>query len=86
MKNNLSDSESVKKYITEKLAEHIGVDLEDINDDDFFTEDLHMTPADLSDFIEQIGSEGIDTSKIDLTITETVGDLLDTLTSQAEII
>ncbi len=72
--------ETVKKL----LAEQIGVEPEDIKTEDFFFEDLHMSPADLLDFIETLGNAGIDVAKIDLSTIETVEDLLETLIVQLE--
>lgn len=70
--------------IIKLLAEHIGVEPDDIKREDFFFEDLHMSPTDLSDFLETLAGTGIDITKIDLSTVETVEDLLDALISQLE--
>lgn len=61
------------------LAEHIGVEAEDIKDEDSFSIDLHMGPAELVDFSENLKKMGLDMSQIDFSTTETVGELLEAL-------
>jgi acyl carrier protein len=63
------------------LADHIGVNVEDINDDDTFMNDLHMRPTEFSDFIEELTEKGLDTRDLDLTSIQTVGDLVESLSS-----
>jgi acyl carrier protein len=73
-----------EKTIIKLLAEHIGVEPEDIKREDFLFEDLHMSPTDLTDFMETLTSTGVDVTKIDLSSIESVEDLLDALISQLE--
>ncbi len=61
------------------LAEHIGVDADDIKDEDSFSEDLHMGPMELVDFTEALKKIGFDTSAIDFSTIDTVGELLEAL-------
>ncbi|MGD0523148.1 MAG: acyl carrier protein [Candidatus Microgenomates bacterium] len=75
---------NTEKNIIKLLADHIGVEPEDIKPEDFFFEDLHMSPADLSDFLDSLSNIGIDITKIDLATIETVEDLLETLVTQLE--
>lgn len=79
------ESENKKKQIINKLAETIGVEPEDIQDDDFLVEDLHMNPAEISDFIGSLDGMGFDISKLELPSIETVSDLLEALGEHAEI-
>lgn len=65
--------ENLKK----QLAEHIGVEVEDIKNEDMLSEDLHMSAADISDFLEKLENDGFNVSKIDLEETETVEELLE---------
>jgi acyl carrier protein len=67
------------------LAEQIGVSLDDINQDDSFLDDLHMTPADLTEFAEKLRQEGIEVSIEELGEMDTVSDLLETLKSEEEL-
>lgn len=64
------------------LAEYIGVEVEDIKDEDFLVDDLHMSATEISDFVESLETAGIDTSKIDLSEVEAVEDLLESVSSE----
>ena len=68
-----------KPQIIRLLAEHIGVEPEDVSEEDFFLEDLHMKPGELSDFVHSLGNLEIDTSKLETGSIETVSDLLQAL-------
>jgi acyl carrier protein len=68
-----------KNQIIARLAEHIGVEPDDINEDDFFLEDLHMNATEMSDFVHSLTDLGFDVSKLDLASLETVSDLLEGL-------
>ncbi len=70
-----------KQKVRQQLADYLGVDLEDIEDESTLTEDLHMTALDLTDFIEHLKTNGFDASKVDLIETETFSDLIENLTS-----
>lgn len=61
------------------LAAQIGVEPEDIENDDSFAQDLHMTPSDLTDFIHSLEKEGFETSSVRLEDLETVNDLIEIL-------
>lgn len=69
----------MKDKLKKLLAETIGVDPEDINDDDSFSTDLHMSASELSDFVHSLETAGFDTSRVDLTAVESVEDLLEAL-------
>lgn len=57
------------------LANYLGLEVNDIEDELSLTEDLHMTPADLTDFMEILNSNGFDTSKLDFNEIDTFLDL-----------
>ena len=65
--------------VKEVLAAQIGVEAEDLTDDDTFIEDLHMTNADLTDLGQKLQTLGADISEVDFSSIETVGELLETL-------
>lgn len=69
----------MKEKLIKLLAEHIGVEPEDVNEDDSFLEDLHMDPADFSDFIHVLEKSGFTVNSSDLTGIETVEDLIEVL-------
>ncbi len=69
----------MKDKLKEILADYLGVEIEDINDGDSFSQDLHISPLDLADFIHGLSSHGFDTSKVNLGELETFEDLTESL-------
>ena len=69
----------INKKVIKILAEHLGVEPEDIDENDTFEHELHMRASDLSDFLGSLENTDFDTGNIDLTQIETVGDLIDAL-------
>jgi len=67
-----------EQKIKNLLANHLGIDLEDIEGGSVLTEDLHMTAVDLTDFIE-ILKTNFDVSKLNLSEIETFEDLVENL-------
>jgi len=63
--------------VKDLLAQYIGVEVDDIDNDDSFISDLHMKPTDITDFIEILAENGIDVSKINLSDIDTVDDLIE---------
>ena len=83
----MSDTEiKIKNIVLKKLSEHIGVEVEDINMEDFLDEDLHLNAAEISDFLQKLSEEGIDIEESELESVETVSDLIDQILSQPGII
>lgn len=74
-----------KDHLMELLAEQIGVEKDDLKEEDFLTEDLHMNPTEIADFIHLLGSEGFETSLLNLEEIETLEDLILALNLQEEI-
>ena len=68
-----------KSQIIKLLAEQIGVEPEDIDEEDAFLTDLHMNPTELSDFVHSLTSLDLDVSRLNLTEIETVVELLEAL-------
>lgn len=68
-----------ENIIKDSLAQFLGIESEDINDDDFFVEDLHMTASEISDFLFVLQGKGIDISKLDIKSIETVSELTEYL-------
>ena len=77
---NENDLKNTKNAVRRELANFLGVETEDIEDDVSLTEDLHMKATDLTDFLEVLTRMGMETSNVDLTETETFLDLVETLT------
>lgn len=66
-------SDVVKK----ELADFLGIEVDDIEDDYSLTEDLHMKAVELTDFTEELSKKDYPTSELDFTEIETVLDLID---------
>lgn len=75
-----SDFNRTKSIVKQELANFLGVDTEDIEDDSSLTEDLHMKATDLTDFMEILVRMDMETTGVDLTETETFLDLVEALT------
>lgn len=67
----------ITNLIKRELSNFLGIDIEDIEDDFSLTEDLHMKPTDLTDFIETLSKKNFPTDQLDFTEIETVEDLID---------
>lgn len=74
------EATKLKIKVKRELADFLGVDLEDIDDDTSFRRDLHMSPANLTDFSELLKKAGFETDKIDFSEIEVFSDLFDQLT------
>jgi acyl carrier protein len=74
------DFNKTKDIVKRELANFLGVESEDIEDESSLTEDLHMKATDLTDFMEILARMGMETSGVDLTETETFLDLVEALT------
>lgn len=66
---------TMKEKILKILADFLGVEPGDINDEDSLIEDLHMTPSDLTDFVELLSTNGLDTTKLEISEIESLNDL-----------
>jgi len=67
------------------LAEHLGLNIDDIKDDDTLVEDLHMVPSDLSDFLKTLDENGFDSSSLNLIEIETFEDLAEALSDKVPL-
>lgn len=74
------DYNEIREQIKGELSNFLGIEPDDIENDFSLTEDLHMTPAELTDFIELLSKMDFVTKDIDFTEIETFSDLIDTLT------
>lgn len=77
-----SDYEKIKLRVKRELADFLGVDMEDIDDDSVLSVDLHMKPTDLTDFTQLLTSAGFDTASLDLTEIETFEELVEALVAR----
>lgn len=68
--------ESKRKELIQKLSLHLGLEEEDITEDDSLQEELHMSPADVYNFLTT-NAISSDPESLDLGSVESVSDLLD---------
>lgn len=76
------NNKSKNEEIVQILAEQLGVEPEDINLDDSFREDLHMSTADLSDFLGKLEKHSFYISNLNINEVETIGELNDIISSK----
>jgi isopentenyldiphosphate isomerase len=76
-----NDLEKTKESVRRELANYLGIEPGDIEDDSILTEDLHMKATDLTDFMEILTRMDLDTRDVDLTEIETFLDLVEALTA-----
>jgi acyl carrier protein len=69
-----------KQKIKRELADFLGVDMEDVEDETSLTEDLHMNPSTLADFAEILNKAGFPVESSELVDVETFSDLVEMLT------
>lgn len=83
----MNDTEQkIKDLVIEKLADHIGVEKEDINLDDSFTDDLHLNTAEITDFLQQLSENEIEIDESEFDSIDTVSDLIEYILSQPGVI
>lgn len=77
-----SETNKLNEKVKNLLADFLGVDADDIKDEYELSGDLHMTPADITDFLQILESNHIDISEINLAETETFDELIEALTQR----
>jgi len=75
----MESKKEITKLIYKILSEITGTEVEDIQPEYSLTEDLHMGPAELSDFMEMMEEKGLDIGSIDFDDIETVDDIVESL-------
>ncbi len=84
----MEENKKTKFYldvIRESLSQLLGVEETDIQMEDSFKEDLHMGPAEITDFVQLMSKKGINTDNLNTEEIETVSDLVDFLIANEEI-
>lgn len=76
-----NDFNSTKETVRQELANFLGIEATDIEDDFSLTEDMHMKASDLTDFMEILTRMNYDVSGVELTEVETFLDLVEALTT-----
>lgn len=67
------------------LAEHIGVEIDDIGNEDNLANDLHMTPSDITDFIESLRVNFPETGELKIENFEKVIDIIEEVKSKQDV-
>ncbi|MCH7730458.1 hypothetical protein IID21_02890 [Patescibacteria group bacterium] len=80
--HSVSENETTETQVKKHLTDYIGVELEDIENEDSLAEDLHMSASDVSEFIERLGNQGLDTSSLVLEDIKSVSDLIESISSE----
>lgn len=70
----------IENRVKKALADYLGIEPDDIEGEFSLTEDLHMKPTDLTDFMEILSNMNLGITSIDFTDIETFSDLIDYLT------
>lgn len=82
------DDKKFKKYleITRKaLSQILGTDSVDIQLEDSFTEDLHMDPTEIADFIQLMNEKGFNLDNLDFEEIDTVEEFVNYLVNYEEV-
>ncbi|KKR12016.1 MAG: hypothetical protein UT39_C0001G0071 [Candidatus Woesebacteria bacterium GW2011_GWA1_39_21] len=74
----------VENIIKRKLSEYLGIDVEDIATDDSLKEDLHMSPAEISDFLNLLATQEIKTDFSEIQKIQCISDIIDTIVENEE--
>ncbi len=69
----LKNGVEIKKY----LSEYLGIDSDDLANDDYLKEDLHMNSVEISDFLHLLKNKGVDLNLSQITEINTVQDIID---------
>jgi len=72
------DSEK-RKNLLKIITSTLGLEEEDVTEEDSLDEELHLSPSDIFDLVNKLELPNFDPESLDLTPVETVGDLLDVL-------
>lgn len=75
-----SDNSDTKVLVKKALSDFLGIEPDDIEDDYSLTEDLHMKPTDLTDFMQILNRMNIRTDNLDFSEIETFSDLIESIT------
>jgi acyl carrier protein len=67
----------LKQKIKRELADFLGIGMEDIEDETFFVEDLHMNTLDMTDFMDILDKSGLEVLDLDISEVETFLDLVE---------
>lgn len=81
------EKKKLTKYeaiIKSKISGLLGIEIEDINNDDFLKDDLHMNSAEITDLVHILNSEGLNIALSDIAKIESVDDLVEIVAENEE--
>ncbi len=84
MEKTEKNHQKIEKTVKEVLSEMLGIETTDINSGDLLTEDLHMGPTEITDLIEKLSQKGIIIEDNLFKDIETVEELIDYITNNAD--
>lgn len=76
-----NEMNTIRQKVKRELSDFLGIGIEDIEDESDFSVDFHMSPTDMTDFIDILEKSGLDTAAVDLSEIESFSDLIDSLTA-----
>jgi acyl carrier protein len=83
----MTDTETeIKEIILSRIAEQIGVDIEDIDLEDSLIDDLHLNTAEITDILAKLSDQGLEVEESEFENIDTVSDLIDHILSQPGVI
>jgi acyl carrier protein len=76
-----NETNAISQKIKRELSDFLGIGIEDVEDESEFEADFHMSPTDMTDFLDILNKAGFTTEHLDLTQIETFSDLIEQMTS-----
>lgn len=75
------ETNTIQQKVKRELSDFLGIGIEDIEDESDFSADFHMSPTDMTDFIDILEKSGLDVEEVDLTNIDCFSDLIESLTA-----
>lgn len=84
MEKNEKNQQKVERVVKELLAEILGIETDDIDQNDYLTDDLHMGPTEITDLAEKLSQKGVLIPENTLQEISTVGELIEYITNNVD--
>lgn len=81
----MMSEKNIKDIVITSLADFLGVTTKDITIEDALRDNLHMSPSDISDYLESISDKGFNIEDLKIENIDTVGELIDELTLETDL-
>lgn len=76
-----NEMNTIRQKVKRELSDFLGIGTEDIEDESDFSVDFHMSPTDMTDFMDILEKSGLEIDSVDLEEIECFSDLIDALTA-----